>query len=87
MRHTMKLQTKPFESIANGSKTIELRLYDEKRQQVKVGDEIEFTEGKRRILTSVIALHRFPSFAELYNTLPLEKMRVLRVGDRKRFAG
>ena len=76
MRHNMKLQTKPFESIADGSKTIELRLYDEKRQKVKVGDEIEFTElteGKRRILTRVIALHRFPSFAELYNTLPLEK--------------
>ena len=76
MRHTMKLQTKPFESIANGSKTIELRLYDEKRQQVKVGDEIEFTElteGKQKVLTRVVALHCFPSFAELYNALPLEK--------------
>ena len=76
MRHSMKLQTKPFAAIASGSKTIELRLYDEKRRQMKVGDEIEFTElteGKRRVLTRVVALHRFPSFAELYNTLPLEK--------------
>ena len=72
----MKLHTKPFDEISSGSKTIELRLYDEKRRQVKVGDEIEFTEltkGKRRVLTRVVALHRFPSFAELYNALPLEK--------------
>lgn len=76
MRHNMKLQTKPFEAIANGSKTIELRLFDEKRQQVMVGDEIEFTElseSKRKVLTKVVALHRFSSFKELYNTLPLDK--------------
>ena len=76
MRHNMKLQTKPFEAIAGSSKTIELRLLDEKRQQVRVGDEIEFTElseSKRKVLTKVIALHRYPSFKELYKDLPLEK--------------
>lgn len=44
MQHFMKLQSRPFEAIANGSKTIELRSFDVKRQQVKIGDEIEFTE-------------------------------------------
>ena len=76
MRHNMKLQTKPFEAIAGGFKTIELRLLDEKRQQVRVGDEIEFTEvpeSKRKVLTKVVALHRFPSFEELYDALPLDK--------------
>ena len=76
MRHNMKLQTKPFEAIANGSKTIELRLFDEKRQQVRAGDEIEFTElseSKRKVLTKVVALHHFPSFKELYNALSLDK--------------
>ena len=76
MRHNMKLQTKPFEAIASGYKTIELRLFDEKRQKVRVGDEIEFTElseSKRKTLTKVVALHRFPSFEELYKALPLEK--------------
>lgn len=76
MRHSMKLQTKPFEAIANGSKTIELRLFDEKRQQVRIGDEIEFTElseNKRKVLTKVVALHRFPSFKELYGVLQLGK--------------
>ncbi len=36
--HQMKLQNSPFQKIQKGMKTIELRLYDEKRQKVKVGD-------------------------------------------------
>jgi len=31
----MKLQESPFERIKDGTKTIELRLYDEKRRKVK----------------------------------------------------
>ena len=41
MLHKMKLKLSPFEKIKDGSKTIELRLYDEKRQKVKIGDFIE----------------------------------------------
>lgn len=76
MKHFMKLNKSPFESIANGEKTIELRLYDEKRSIIKVGDEIEFSETdneSNKILTKVIALHRFNTFKELYNSLPLTK--------------
>lgn len=75
--HKMKLQPSPFEKIKNGSKTIELRLYDEKRQQVRIGDFIEFTcldVSNQRIQTRVTALHRFNSFAELYGALPKEKL-------------
>jgi ASC-1-like (ASCH) protein len=43
MKHEMRLHDGPFKLIKAGSKTIELRLYDEKRQEIKVGDEIEFT--------------------------------------------
>ena len=32
MKHEMKLNNGPFEQIKNGTKTIELRLYDEKRK-------------------------------------------------------
>ena len=39
----MNLAPSPFEMIKSGAKTIELRLYDEKRRAVKVGDTIEFT--------------------------------------------
>ena len=40
MIHKMKLNENPFERIKNGTKTVEFRLYDEKRQQVKIGDKI-----------------------------------------------
>ena len=77
MLHQMKLRLSPFVEIKNGSKTIELRLYDEKRQKVRIGDYIEFTcldKPKQRIQTRVTALHRFTSFAELYAALPKEKL-------------
>ena len=44
MLHQMKLKESPFERIKNGTKTIEFRLYDEKRKQIKIGDKIEFSK-------------------------------------------
>jgi len=69
----MKLHPTPFEMIKSGKKTIELRLYDEKRQQVKTGDNIIFTNtATGEILnTTILKLHRFDTFDELYNSLPL----------------
>ena len=51
MQHTMRLNKEPFEMIKSGMKTIELRLYDEKRKLLRIGDEIEFilaTDERRR---------------------------------------
>lgn len=77
MQHQMKLKSEPFCKIKSGSKTIELRLNDEKRQQVQVGDFIEFTQiddASQRLTVRVTALHHFNSFAELYAALPKEKL-------------
>ena len=74
MKYTMHLQPQPFSMIRSGEKTIELRLYDEKRQQIKVNDEIEFCcpeSGQTPYTVRVKALHRFRNFAELYAALPL----------------
>lgn len=38
----MKLRESPFERIKNGTKTVEFRLYDEKRSKINIGDQIEF---------------------------------------------
>ena len=71
--HEMKLRPEPFGKIRSGAKTIELRLYDEKRQKIRVGDVIEFTctESGKMIRATVKALYLFNSFVELYDTLPL----------------
>ena len=76
MLHQMNLNPDPFTLIESGRKTIELRLYDKKRQQIGVGDTILFTctDNPARTLTVMVtALHRFPDFAALYAALPLEQ--------------
>lgn len=76
MFHEMKLQNGPFNSIKNGKKTIELRLYDEKRQKVKIRDKIEFTNilNNEKILTEVINLHKYKTFEELYKHFDKESL-------------
>ena len=66
----MKLHNEPFLKIKNGSKTIEMRLYDEKRKLIKEGDIIEFTNRStnEKICVQVLNLHLFNSFSELYNS-------------------
>jgi len=76
MIHHMNLHPQPFEMIAAGNKTIELRLLDEKRKKIRVGDTLVFTntdEPARQLRCQVSGLHVFSSFAELYRALPLEK--------------
>jgi ASC-1-like (ASCH) protein len=71
--HRMRLNPAPFAMIKSGQKTVELRLLDEKRQKIRVGDIILFTDTDTgEVLTRTVAdLHCFPSFEELYKTLPL----------------
>jgi len=75
MIHNMKLHPAPFEMIKSGKKTIELRLFDEKRQKIKVGDEIIFTNtvNGETLSRTVKDIHKFESFYELYKSLPLLK--------------
>lgn len=73
MTHQMQLQPEPFSMIKSGVKTIELRLYDEKRRKIRIGDEILFTntENGETLAVKVLDLYVFDSFEELYKTLPL----------------
>ena len=76
MRHEMKLAAAPFAAMENGRKAIELRLWDDKRQRIAVGDEIVFSlagEEGRTLVRRVVALHRFDTFEELYAALPLDR--------------
>ena len=69
MIHEMKLQPKYYDYILTGTKRIEIRLNDEKRQLINVGDKITFenrSDGEK-IQVKVLGLHKYPSFEELYN--------------------
>ena len=72
MLYKMKLNESPFERIKNGIKTIEFRLYDEKRQQIKIGDQIEFLklpDLQEKLLVDVIELYRENTFENLFRKL------------------
>ena len=73
MHHEMSLRPGPFAKIADGSKRYELRLLDEKRQLISVGDTLTFscTEDERTVHVRVEELLKFPDFAALYASLPL----------------
>lgn len=73
--HQMKLAKEPFDKIANGQKVIESRLFDEKRQTINIGDEIDFfqnDDSTKTVKTKVKALYRYDSFNCLFADFPPE---------------
>ncbi len=76
MEHSMKLLDIPFDGISSGKKKIEIRLYDEKRQKLNLGDVIEFTrlsnlESKLKV--RVVALLRYNSFRDMVEDLGMSQ--------------
>lgn len=65
--HEMNLQPKYFDFIKGGTKRIELRLYDEKRRSIQLGDIIEFAKSDdEKFKAEVVGLLRYNSFADLF---------------------
>ena len=69
----MKLQAYSFDKIISGEKTIEVRLCDEKRKEIKLGDRIEFKREPEQIETvntEVVGLLNYRSFDDLVEDFP-----------------
>ena len=76
MGHKMHLLPEPFESMKSGNKTIEIRLNDEKRQQVKIGDTIVFhklPEGREKLIVKVLDLLHYKDFKSFYQDVPFHQ--------------
>lgn len=73
--HKLHLHDEPFRLVASGLKTIEARLYDERRQRIEIGDEIIFTnrETGETQRVSVHKLYRAATFMELFTMHDSEK--------------
>lgn len=67
--HYMKLWDASFNAIKSGTKTIEMRLNDEKRSAIKIDDIIVFTNISNgdKIKTKVENLYIYETFKELYD--------------------
>lgn len=70
------LHEEPFNWVKNGGKTLEKRLYDEKRKKIKIGDiiDIESRATHEIIQTRVTNLKVFKNFEELYAAYPKEML-------------
>lgn len=69
MTHDMNLYEEPFQMIRNGTKTVELRLNDEKRRKIHSGDQIFFHNSSDEydvITCKVINLVKEDDFYRLY---------------------
>ena len=68
MEYYMNLHDAPFSKIKDKSKTIEMRLYDERRKALKVNDVIIFTNNvtNEQIKVVILDLYKFNSFKEVY---------------------
>ncbi len=74
--HYMRLQEKYFNLVANGIKTIELRLRDEKRRLICEGDIIEFSQTNnpmKKCLKKVKALYAAQDFKQLCEKIDITK--------------
>lgn len=72
----MRLKATPFAQIVSGKKTIEARIYDEKREHVELGDTIVFTlvdDATQKVETKVIGLHRYEDFGTMFTHTDVTK--------------
>jgi len=77
MEHELKLQPRYYEYILNGSKDIEIRLYDEKRQKINIGDIIIFKkepELNESFKVKVVGLLRYENFDGLFNDFTIDRL-------------
>ena len=82
--HVLSLNKEPFVLIKNHLKTIEMRLYDEKRKKIKIGDNLIFklndSQTNERlnidefIKVKVIDIRLYDDFEELYENNDLTKL-------------
>ncbi len=65
--HEMTLDDEYFDAVKKGSKQVEMRLYDEKRQRIAPLDRIRFKKRSdgQTIEVLVTGMHRYPDFAAL----------------------
>ena len=77
MEHELKLQPRYYEYVLDGTKDIEIRLYDEKRQKIHIGDIIIFKkepELNESFKVKVVGLLRYENFDGLFNDFTIDRL-------------
>jgi ASC-1-like (ASCH) protein len=64
-----------FKAIKEGKKTVEVRLNDDKRREINVGDTIEFIkvpEYNETLKVEVTELRKYDTFQAMYEDIPFQ---------------
>ena len=75
MIHKMGLYGEYFQSIIEGKKKVEVRLNDERRREIKVGDMIEFIKVPQQdetLKVHVTGIRKYDTFKEMYEDIPFK---------------
>ncbi len=70
--HVMGIKEKYYNMLKSGKKIIELRLLDDKRKLINIGDTIEFynvSNENDKFQAIVTNLHKAPNFEKLCNII------------------
>lgn len=73
--HEMKIQPAYYDAIINGKKRVEIRLNDEKRKTIKIGDVITFRRADKleeSFDAIVIDLLYYSTFKDIIDDLDIE---------------
>jgi ASC-1-like (ASCH) protein len=71
----MGLYGEYFEPIKKGKKKVEVRLNDDKRRKIKVGDTIEFIKVSKQdetLKVQVTELRKYETFQAMYEDIPFQ---------------
>lgn len=75
MEYRMGLQEKYYNNMKYGNKKIELRLNDDKRKLLNIGDTIYFLlepERKKELKTKIVGLTKYKNFNEAVDNISIE---------------
>ena len=75
--YIMKMKEEFFDKVKSGQKIYEVRLYDEKRQKICIGDTIIFKKMPDLIdgvVTKVVDVKRFENFEQMAQTLSIASL-------------
>lgn len=75
----MKIHLHPdiFDIVKNGSKNVEVRLYDDKRRKLNIGDELIFLKrpnDDESLSVKVVDLKIFNTFEELLDNYDMKRL-------------
>lgn len=74
----MSIEDDLFEKIKVGSKTVEMRIFDDKSKQVDIGDYIEFvkkSDDHERVIRRVKDLHPWESFQKAFESVSFQNKK------------